>query len=120
MRVAVDAIIGDTRRLLVCTVLCQGEYGIDGRFAGVPARVGREGIHEVVEMPLGDRERALLSGEAPAGNAAVRPERRQPWSSSSALSRLRVARASRSGRPPTSALLASAPSGPPGALNSLR
>ena len=64
VRVAVDAIIGDTRRVLVCTALCQGEFGIQGRFAGVPVRVGREGIYEFVDLSLDERERELLSRAA--------------------------------------------------------
>lgn len=64
VRVAVDAIVADTRRLLVCTALCEGEYGIEGRFAGVPVRLGRGGIEEIVEIPLDDRERALLATPA--------------------------------------------------------
>lgn len=61
VRVAVDAIIGDTRRVLVCTALCQGEFGIQGRFAGVPVRIGREGIYEFVDLSLDERERELLA-----------------------------------------------------------
>lgn len=64
VRVAVDAIIGDTRRVLVCTALCQGEFGIQGRFAGVPVRLGREGIYEFVDLSLDERERELLAQAA--------------------------------------------------------
>jgi malate dehydrogenase len=67
VRVAVDAIIGDTRRVLVCTALCQGEFGIQGRFAGVPVRIGREGIYEFVDLTLDEREHRLLTQAAAAG-----------------------------------------------------
>jgi len=52
----VDAIVFDQKRILPCAALCQGEYGIDGLFVGVPIRLGAEGIEEIVEIELNDRE----------------------------------------------------------------
>lgn len=56
-----DAIRLDRLRTLSCAALCQGEYGIDGRFAVVPVRLGRDGIEEVVELAVSDDERAALA-----------------------------------------------------------
>ena len=62
----VDSIVFDQKRVLPCAALCQGEYGIDGLFVGVPVRLGAEGVEEIVEIELGDREKQELqkSGDA--------------------------------------------------------
>ena len=45
----VDAIVRDARRVLPCTVLCRGEFAVDGRFAAVPALIGAAGVERIVE-----------------------------------------------------------------------
>jgi malate dehydrogenase len=62
----VDAIVHDQKRVLPCAALCQGEFGIDGLFVGVPVRLGAEGIEEIVEIDLDDAERAELESSAGA------------------------------------------------------
>src|SRR5919206_855818 len=62
----VDAIVLDQKRVLPCAALCQGEYGIDGLFVGVPVRLGAEGIEEIVEIELEDDERGELAKSAAA------------------------------------------------------
>ena len=62
----VDAIVFDQKRVLPCAALCQGEYGIDGLFVGVPVRLGAEGIEEIVEIELDDAERDQLAKSADA------------------------------------------------------
>jgi malate dehydrogenase len=44
----------------------EGEYGIDGVYLGVPARIGAGGITEIVELPLTDEELAGLRQAAAA------------------------------------------------------
>src|ERR671914_1497867 len=53
----VDAIVFDQKRVLPCAALCQGEYGIDGLFVGVPVRLGAEGIEEIIEIDLDEAEK---------------------------------------------------------------
>src|ERR671917_1317587 len=48
----VDSIVYDQKRVLPCAALCQGEFGIDGLFVGVPVRLGAEGIEEIIEIDL--------------------------------------------------------------------
>jgi malate dehydrogenase len=62
----VDSIVLDQKRVLPCAALCQGEYGIDGLFVGVPVRLGAEGIEEIVDIELTDDEQAALQKSAAA------------------------------------------------------
>jgi malate dehydrogenase len=64
----VDAICLDEKRVLPCTALLEGEYGIDGLYMGVPVKLGAKGIEEIVELDLNDQERAWLD----ESSAAVR------------------------------------------------
>jgi malate dehydrogenase len=61
-----DAILLDTRQVLPCAVHLQGEYGINGLYTGVPARLGAGGLIEVVEVTLSDADRAALHRSAAA------------------------------------------------------
>src|ERR671919_575024 len=62
----VDAIVLDQKRVLPCAALCQGEYGIDGLFVGVPVKLGAEGIEEILEIDLDDDEKGQLEKSAGA------------------------------------------------------
>jgi len=57
----VEAIINDKRQILPCSCILDGEYGIHDCSLGVPAKIGREGILDIVEMPLDDWESQKLS-----------------------------------------------------------
>ncbi|MGH2816068.1 MAG: malate dehydrogenase, partial [Actinomycetota bacterium] len=46
------AVLGDTGEVLPVCAWVTGEYGIDGVYLGVPAKLGRGGVTEVVELPL--------------------------------------------------------------------
>ncbi|HEX9823427.1 MAG TPA: malate dehydrogenase [Actinomycetota bacterium] len=56
----VNGIAGDTKEVLPVCAWATGQYGIDGVYVGVPARLGRIGVEEVVELDLGDTELAAL------------------------------------------------------------
>src|SRR5438477_109498 len=62
----VDSIVFDQKRVLPCAALCQGEFGIDDLFVGVPCRLGAEGLEEIVEIDLEDQEREQLANSAGA------------------------------------------------------
>jgi malate dehydrogenase len=62
----VAAVLGDTREVMPVCAWVSGEYGIDGVYLGVPARLGRGGVEEVVELPLTDGELANLREAAEA------------------------------------------------------
>ncbi|HLB61132.1 MAG TPA: malate dehydrogenase [Actinomycetota bacterium] len=60
----VSAIAGDTRDVLPVCAWCSGEYGIDGVYVGVPVRLGRKGVEEIVELDLNDDELVKLRAAA--------------------------------------------------------
>lgn len=61
-----DAILLDQKTVLPCTVLLQGEYGMDGVFAGVPAQLGAGGMEKIIEWKLSETELADLHRSAGA------------------------------------------------------
>ncbi len=65
------AILLDEHRLLPCACYLQGEYGLTDVFCGVPARLGRTGIEEIVQLQLTDQERAALQASAATVKAGV-------------------------------------------------
>jgi malate dehydrogenase len=56
----VTAIANDTREVLPVCAWCAGQYGISDVYVGVPVRLGRGGVEEVVELDLDDEELASL------------------------------------------------------------
>jgi malate dehydrogenase len=67
----VDAILLDQKRVLPCTALLEGEYGIEGLYMGVPVKLGAGGIEEIVELELSDDEREALDASAEAVREVV-------------------------------------------------
>jgi malate dehydrogenase len=67
----VDSIMLDEKRVLPCTAYLEGEYGIDGLYMGVPVRLGRGGIEEIVELELGEDEQTMLNESADAVREVV-------------------------------------------------
>ena len=60
----VDAVLLDTRRVLPCSVLLRGEYGLDGLFVGVPVVLGAGGVERIIDLKLTDDERGALHRSA--------------------------------------------------------
>jgi len=62
----VKAVAADTGELMPVCAWVTGQYGIDGVYLGVSARLGRGGVKEIVELPLTDTELSALraAGEA--------------------------------------------------------
>jgi malate dehydrogenase len=67
----VDAVMLDEKRVLPCTVLLEGEYGIDGLYMGVPVTLGAGGVEHVIELDLSEQERAWLQESADAVREVV-------------------------------------------------
>jgi len=62
----VDAILKDKRKILPCAAFLQGEYGLKDLFVGVPVKLGRNGIEQIIEIKLTDEENAALQKSADA------------------------------------------------------
>lgn len=62
----VEAIVRDQKRILPCSAWLEGEYGMKGLFLGVPVKLGRKGIEQVLEVELTKDERAALEKSAQA------------------------------------------------------
>jgi malate dehydrogenase len=62
----VEAIALDKKRVLPCAAWLQGEYGLRDVFCGVPCKLGRNGLEQVVAVALNDQERTDLHASAEA------------------------------------------------------
>jgi malate dehydrogenase len=62
----VEAILRDKRKILPCAAYLEGEYGITGLFVGVPAKLGRRGIEQIIQITLTPDEAAALKRSAEA------------------------------------------------------
>jgi malate dehydrogenase len=65
----VRAVVTGAADLLPVSAWLDGHYGISGVYLGVPARLGRQGVEEIVELPLADNELAALRAAAEAVRA---------------------------------------------------
>jgi malate dehydrogenase len=62
----IESILLDKKRILPCAVSLEGEYGIKGVVVGVPAKIGKNGIEQVIELKLTAEEGAALKKSAEA------------------------------------------------------
>jgi malate dehydrogenase len=62
----VEAILKDKRKILPCAAYLNGEYGYKGLFVGVPVKLGRNGMEQVIEIKLMPDEKAALDKSAAA------------------------------------------------------
>jgi malate dehydrogenase len=60
----VDAILKDKKKILPTAAYLEGEYGINGLYMGVPAKLGARGVEEIVEIHLTNDERTALQKSA--------------------------------------------------------
>ena len=62
----IDAIVKDKKKILPCTVLCNGEYGFDDIFIGLPVKLGKNGLEQIIEIKLNGEESEALKKSADA------------------------------------------------------
>jgi malate dehydrogenase len=60
----VEAVVRDTKQVFPTCAWVTGQYGIDGVYVGVPARLGATGVAEIVELDLNETELAQLQEAA--------------------------------------------------------
>ncbi len=61
-----ESVAGDKKELIGTCCYLNGEYGLKNVYMGVPARLGKGGVEEVVELPLNNEEKAALNASASA------------------------------------------------------
>ena len=62
----VEAILKDKRKILPCAAYLQGEYGYNGLYVGVPVKLGRSGLEQIIQIKLTNDEKAALDKSAAA------------------------------------------------------
>ncbi|HUF05205.1 MAG TPA: malate dehydrogenase [Aridibacter sp.] len=61
-----ESILKDKRKILPCAVFLEGEYGINDLFVGVPVKLGKNGVEQIIEISLTNDERSALQKSAAA------------------------------------------------------
>ena len=56
-----ESYLRDKKRVIPCAALCEGEFGIDGYFIGVPTVIGCGGVEKILEIKLNSDERSMLN-----------------------------------------------------------
>ena len=66
-----ESYLRDKKRLIPCAALCEGEFGVDGYFIGVPTVIGSNGIEKIVEIDINNEEKEQLEQTLNAVKATV-------------------------------------------------
>lgn len=60
----IESIVRDKRRILPCAAWLEGEYGLKGVYCGVPVKLGKSGMEEIIQIKLTPEEQAALNKSA--------------------------------------------------------
>lgn len=66
-----ESILKDKKKILPCAAYLEGEYGINHLFIGVPVKLGKNGIEEIIQIKLTEDEQAALNKSADAVKSLV-------------------------------------------------
>ena len=66
-----ESYLRDKKRVIPCASLCEGEFGIDGYFIGVPSMIGKKGVERILEFELHDNEKTALKNTLEAVKKTV-------------------------------------------------
>ena len=66
-----ESYLRDKKRVIPCASLCEGEFGIDGYFIGVPSMIGKKGVERILEFELHDDEKTALKNTLEAVKKTV-------------------------------------------------
>ena len=67
----VECVIRDKMRILPCSAYLRGEYGIEGLFVGVPVKLGKNGVEQIVELSLTKEEHDALNASAASVKSVI-------------------------------------------------
>ena len=62
----VEAILKDKKKILPCAAYLEGQYGVNGLYVGVPVKLGRAGVEQIIEIKLMPDEQAAFKKSADA------------------------------------------------------
>jgi malate dehydrogenase len=60
----VESIVKDRKRIIPCAAFLENEYGLSDVFCGVPVKLGKDGIEQIIQIKLMDDEQAALNKSA--------------------------------------------------------
>jgi malate dehydrogenase len=60
----IEAILKDKKKILPCAAYLDGQYGVKGLYVGVPVKLGRRGVEQVIEITLAPEEQAAFQKSA--------------------------------------------------------
>jgi malate dehydrogenase len=66
-----ESILKDKKRVLACACLCEGEYGVDGLYVGVPCVLGARGVERIIEVELDAEEKKMFDASVEHVKALV-------------------------------------------------
>jgi len=66
-----ESYLRDKKRIIPCASLCEGEFGINGYFIGVPSMIGKNGVEKILEFELRDNEKSALDNTLEAVKKTV-------------------------------------------------
>ena len=67
-----ESYLKDKKRILPCAALCEGEFGVNGYFIGVPTVIGKNGIEKILDFKLLDDEKSELDKTVEAVKETVK------------------------------------------------
>jgi malate dehydrogenase len=70
-----ESYLRDQKRVLPCSALLEGQYGVSGLFVGVPVVIGAGGVERVIELELDEAEKAMLARSVASMRRAVEETR---------------------------------------------
>ncbi|MBW2015366.1 MAG: malate dehydrogenase [Deltaproteobacteria bacterium] len=71
-----EAILKDKKKILPCAAYLEGEYGINDLFIGVPVKLGKNGVEEIIQINLNEEEQAALQHSANAVRGLIEDMKR--------------------------------------------
>lgn len=67
-----ESILKDKKRILPCAAYCDKEYGVGGYFVGVPAKLGKDGVEQVIEIKMLPEEKSAFDASVEAVRKLVK------------------------------------------------
>ena len=59
-----ESFLRDRKRVLPAAAMCEGEYGVEGLYTGVPVVIGKGGVEKIIEVELSDDDKAAFARSA--------------------------------------------------------